>query len=410
MTAPVTDFDFNDPQFLADPWPILRRLRDQDPVFWSATHRAWIVTRHADVLQCFRDRRLSASRIVPFLETVPGGLGDDFPLIRRFENAWITNVDEPIHGRLRRLMLNAFSKPVVESLRPKAARISREILAEVDGREVDFVSEVARELPSRVVTEMFGVPAAQRAQFAGWAGDIQQATGAAVLTRAMIEKYHQTLVDMNAALKVLIDERRVNPQHDLLTAFVRARDEGDALSEDEMLGACHATIIGGFETTMHMLTLGLITLAGRPPLQAWLLRGPKECQQVVDELLRWIGMAKGMLRIAREEFEWHGKRIRPGDLVFGMNMSASHDERVFASPEDIDPSRNNTMSAAFGMGMHHCLGHLLARMELGEFFSATFADHDVEILEQGRRHINSFAFRGLEGLQVRIVRRRASAA
>lgn len=405
MAAVIDDLDFNAPGFLRDPWPTLRQLRAQEPVFWSRTHHAWIVTRHADILDCFRDKRLTASRIVPFLETIPGGLGDDFPLIRRFENAWITNVDDPIHSRLRKLMLNAFSKPVVESLRPKARAVSRELLAAVDGREIDFVAEVARELPARVVTGMFGVPPGQRDQFAQWASDIQQATGAAVLTRQMVERYHQTLVELSAALAELIEARRREPQQDLLTELVRARDAGDSLSEDELLAACHATIIGGFETTMHMLTLGLIELAAHPELHAQLHAGPQQCQQLIDELMRYVGMVKGMLRIAREDFEWHGKPIRRGDLVFGMNMSGSRDETVWQDPDRIVPSRNNRMSMAFGAGPHHCLGHLLAKMELAEFFDEAFAHHEVEILEREPRHINSFAFRGLEGLRVRITRR-----
>lgn len=294
---------------------------------------------------------------------------------------------------------------MVESLRPKARATSRELLAAVDGREIDFVAEVARELPARVVTGMFGVPPDMRDRFATWAGDIQRATGAAVLTRAMVERYHRTLEELSAALMVLIEARRREPQSDLLTELVRARDEGDQLSEDELLGACHATIIGGFETTMHMLTLGLIELVERPHLQARLHAGPKECQQLVDELLRHIGMVKGMLRIAREDFEWHGKSIRRGDLVFGMNMSGSRDERVWQNPDEFDPARNNALSMAFGAGPHHCLGHLLAKMELAEFFDETFAHYDVAILDEQRRHINSFAFRGLEELRVRITRR-----
>lgn len=405
MAAVVDDLDFNSDAFLNDPWPILAQLREQDPVFWSRTHQAWIITRHADILNCFRDRRLSASRIVPFLETIPGGLGEDFPLIRRFENAWISNVDDPIHSRLRKLMLNAFSKPVVESLRPKAREVSRELLAAVDGRDIDFVAEIARELPARVVTGMFGVPPGRRAEFARWAGDIQQATGAAVLTRPMIERYHQTLAELSAALMELIEFRRREPQDDLLTALVRARDAGDQLSEDELLGACHATIIGGFETTMHMLTLGLIEFAGKPELLPHLLGGTDACQQTIDELMRHVGMVKGMLRIAREDFEWHGKQIRRGDLVFGMNMSGSRDEAVWKDADRMDPLRNNRMSMAFGAGPHHCLGHLLAKMELGEFFTETFAHYDVQIRETRHQHINSFAFRGLERLPVRITRR-----
>jgi cytochrome P450 len=311
----------------------------------------------------------------------------------------------PTHSRLRRLMVNAFSKPVVESLRPKTVAISRALLAEVAGRDVDFVANVARELPSRVVTEMFGVPEALRERFAVWAGNIQQATGAAVLSRAMVEAYHQTLVDMNVELMKLIEARRREPQADLLTAFVRARDAGDQLSDDELLGACHATIIAGFETTMHMLTLGLIELAERPSLRAYMLQGPAQTQKTIDELLRYIGMAKGMLRIARCDFEWHGKMIRQGDFVYGMNMSGSRDERVWNNPDEIDPERNNALSMAFGPGMHYCLGHLLAKMELGEFFTAAFAHYDVTIQDAERRYINSFTFRGLESLTVRIMPR-----
>lgn len=403
----VTDIDFGSPEFLRDPWTPLRRLQDQDPVFWSETQKAWIVTRHADVIATFRDRRLSASRIVPFLETVPGGLGEEFPLIRRFEEKWISNVDEPIHGRLRKLMINAFSRGVVEGLRPGTRKISREIIDAVEGREVDYVHDVARELPARVLTEMFGIPASMRDQFAAWAGDIQQATGAAVLDRGMIEQYHTTLCEMNVALRTLIMERRAEPKDDLLSRFIEARDAEDKLSEDELLGACHATIIAGFETTMHMLTLGMIELAERPDLQSYLLSSPAQSAKLTDELLRYIGMAKGMLRIAREDFEWHGKQIHAGDFIYGMNISANRDERAWSNPDTIDPERDNARSAAFGPGMHFCLGHLLARMELAEFFTELFGGYDVALLSDERPYINSFTFRGLERLPVKITRKQA---
>jgi pimeloyl-[acyl-carrier protein] synthase len=404
-SAPVADIDFGSPDFLCDPWTPLRQLQDQDPIFWSETQKAWIVTRHADVITTFRDPRLSASRIVPFLETVPGGLGDDFPLIRHFEEKWISNVDAPIHSRLRKLMLNAFSKSVVESLRPSAHGVSQDILEEVEGREVDYVLDVARQVPARVITAMFGIPADRREQFASWAGDIQQATGAAVLDRAMIEKYHTTLVEMNVALRELIAERRLAPKEDLLSQFIQARDANDKLTEDELLGACHATIIAGFETTMHMLVLGMIELAERPSLQEYLLASPQQASKAVDELLRYIGMAKGMLRIAKEDFEWHGKQIHSGDFVFGMNISANRDERVWKDPDSIDPDRDNMRSAAFGPGMHFCLGHLLAKMELAEFFTELFGNYKIEILSDERTWINSFTFRGLEHLPVRITRK-----
>lgn len=402
---PTADIDFGSPEFLRDPWTPLLRLQDSDPVFWSEKQHAWIVTRHEDVVATFRDSRLSASRIIPFLETMPGGLGDDFPLIRRFDDKWISNVDQPIHARLRKLMMNAFSRGVVESLRAKTRKVSADILAGVEGREVDYVHDVARELPSRVLTEMFGIPAAMRDQFATWAGDIQQATGAAVLDRPMVERYHQTLVDMNVALGELIAERRVAPQDDLLTQFVIARDEGDRLSEDELLAACHATIIAGFETTMHMITLGTLELLERPALQRQLLSGPEQTGKVVEELLRYIGMAKGMLRIAREDFEWHGQQIRKGDFVFGMNISANRDPRVWDAADEINPERDNRASMAFGPGMHFCLGHLLAKMELGEFYNELFGTYDVAVLSDERPWINSFTFRGLERLPVRITRK-----
>jgi cytochrome P450 len=401
----IDDLDFGAPQVLADPWSALRLLQDQDPVFWSRTQHAWIITRHADVTACFRDERLSASRIVPFLETIPGGLGEDFPLIRRFENAWISNVDLPVHGRLRRLMGKAFSRSVVERLRPVTRTLSRDVLAQAAGRDIDFVAEIGKVLPSSVIAKMFGIPEAWRERFALWAANIQQATGAAVLTREMVEIYHDTLIAMNAALLELIEERRHSPKDDLLNEFVQARDAGDKLSDDELLGACHATIIAGFETTMHMMTLGVIELAERPQLRNYLLSGPDEAQQTVDELLRYLGMAKGMLRIACCDFEWHGKAIRKGDFVYGMNISANRDPRVWDCPDEILPQRDNACSMAFGPGLHSCLGHLLARMELAEFFSETFTAYDVRLLSDERPYINSFTFRGLERLPVRLTAR-----
>lgn len=408
MSSPdlVEDLDFGTPEALADPWTPLLRLQEQDPVFWSASERAWIVTRHADVLTAFRDQRLSASRIVPFLASMPGGLSDEeFPLIRRFENAWITNVDLPTHSRLRRLMAAAFSRPVVEGLRAKAAAASAAILAEVLGRDVDYVHEIAAELPARLIAEMFGIPSELRHQFATWAANIQRATGAATLTRAMVADYHQTLVDLNAELQKLIEQRRAEPRDDLLTRFVQARDAGDRLSDDELLGACHATIIAGFETTMHMLTLGMIELAEREWLRDYALASPEAMRKTVDELLRYIGMVKGMLRIARANFTWHGKEIHAGDFVYGMNIAANRDPRVWKCADQILPERDNSQSAAFGPGMHFCLGHLLAKMELAEFFTQLFQNYRIELLSDERPYINSFAFRGLERLPVRITRK-----
>ncbi|MFD2137800.1 cytochrome P450 [Novosphingobium resinovorum] len=115
---------------------------------------------------------------------------------------------------------------------------------------------------------------------------------------------------------------------------------------------------------------------------------------MVDELLRYIGMAKGMLRIAREDFEWHGHTIRKGDFVYGMNISANRDPRMWQRPDEIDPNRDNNRSMAFGPGMHFCLGHLLAKMELAEFFTELFGSYDVAILSAERPWINSFTFRG----------------
>ena len=401
----IHDVDFGSPEFLADPWTPLRILQDQDPVFWSEKQQAWIVTRYDDVLATFRDQRLSASRIVPFLSTVIPDLREAYPLIARFEEKWISNVDQPVHSRLRRLMASAFSKGVVESLRVEARKISGEILREVEGREVDYVHSVARELPARLITAMFGIPDDLRDQFADWAGAIQQATGAAVLDRAMVDDYHKTLVAMNVELLKLIEERRREPRTDLLSQFVQARDANDQLSDDELLGACHATIIAGFETTMHMLVLGMLELDQRPALQERFLTSQQDAARVVDELLRYIGMAKGMLRIARETFEWHGKTIRQGDFVYGMNISANRDPRMWTNPDAVDPDRDNSRSAAFGPGMHFCLGHLLAKMELAEFFTELFAGYDVAILSDERPWINSFTFRGLERLPVRITRK-----
>lgn len=400
--APIEDVDFGSPAFLEDPWSPLRALQDQDPVFWSATQGAWIVTRYEDVLATFRDPRLSASRIVPFLSTIVADVRTEYPLIGLFEEKWISNVDQPVHSRLRRLMANAFSRKVVEGLRPASRAIADEILTGIEGREAEYVHEVARELPARVVTALFGIPPELRDQFATWAGHIQQATGAAVLDRAMVELYHQTLADMNVELLKLIEARRAAPQEDLLSQFVQARDANDQLSDEELLGACHATIIGGFETTMHMLTLGLLELHADPALQARLLAGPADAAKVVDELLRYIGMAKGMLRIAREDFEWHGKTIRAGQFVYGMNISANRDPRQWTNPDAIDPDRDNSRSAAFGPGMHFCLGHLLAKMELAEFFTELFGRYEVELLSDELPWINSFTFRGLERLPVRI--------
>jgi cytochrome P450 len=356
MTA--TQADLLSPEAVADPYPLLAELREHDPVHWSERYRSWFVTRYADVDAALRDPRFSSDRIAPYRRARLEGPDTD-PAVRAAFGVledWMVFKDPPDHTRLRKLLSRAFTPRAVERVRPRIAEIADELLDELgragDGT-ADLIGDYAYPLTSSVVAEMLGVPRADRARFKDWSDRI---TG--LVFGGMGDPDRHTdgadgMAELTAYLRDLVEDHEGD---DLLTALIRARDEGDALTHDEVVSTGVLLLFAGHETTTNLIGNGILAL----------LRHPSESPEapgLVEELLRWDGPAKTIARLMATDVELGGRTLRAGDRVFLSPAAANRDPAVFEDPDRLDVSRKPGRQLGFGVGLHYCLGAPLARLE-----------------------------------------------
>jgi nocardicin N-oxygenase len=274
----------------------------------------------------------------------------------------IVEMDPPEHTRVRRIASKAFTAKRVESLRPRAQEVVDALLDDVAKAEgaVDLVEGLCLPLPITVICEVLGVAYEDRSKFGAWARVFMSSSAH---TADEIVEAHGHLMGY---LGELVAARRARPTDDLLGALVLARDEGDALSEDELVNLGFSLLVGGFETTAAQLGKFIFFLVQHPEDLTRLRERPELVPTAVEELLRLINLAAGtsLSWVATEDVELGGITIRAGDAVMASAAAANRDESVFDDPEHFDITRDPNPHIAFGHGAHFCIGAHLARMEL----------------------------------------------
>jgi pimeloyl-[acyl-carrier protein] synthase len=392
----------------------LGTLREIEAVHWSEASRGWMITRHADVDDALQGRfPLSLRRVKNIIFTpLPPADQAQLPLLRRFIPHWIIEMDPPEHTRLRKLLVKAFSKKVVEAMRPFVKERVAMLMDNLERQpQTEFNEAIARQLPGSVVLKLFGLPQEHLSRLKDWANAFQEGIGVPYADMAAKKLAETALKEMTDLFVEEIERRRRGPvrDDDLISSLLAASVDGDALTEDEMLGALQLILVAGHDTTSSTLTLGLAALADHPDLWEYMYRHEDKMLESCLELMRFVAMSTAQVRVAAEDFEWHGKRLKKGDFVWLMFAAANRDPRVFADPERIDPSRNNERSMVFAPGLHHCIGHLLAKMQVTEFFGSLvrrFAG--AEVLDPRLDFMSQISFRGLYHLNVKMQARKAS--
>jgi nocardicin N-oxygenase len=314
----------------------------------------WIVLRYEDVRAVQTDPRFSRQAMVgkDVARTAP------YPL----QGGSIVEMDPPEHTRVRRIVSKAFTAKRVEALRPRAHDVVDALLDDLAKTEgaVDLVEGLCLPLPITMICEVLGVAYEDRSKFAAWARVFMSSSAR---TADEMMEAHGHLMQYLAGL---VAQRRAQPTDDLLGALVLARDEGDALTEDELVNLGFSLLVGGFETTAAQLGKFLLFLLDHPDDLALLGERDDLVPSAVEELLRLINLAAGtsLAWVATEDVELGGVAIRAGDAVMASAAAANRDESVFADPERFDITRDPNPHVAFGHGAHFCIGAHLARMEL----------------------------------------------
>jgi len=350
----------------------LDQTREDQPIVWNDTHRAWIVSRYDDCLTAFAGSfPLSARRLAPdfLFRSVPEDERPHvLPLLTSYVQHWVVNLDPPEQTRLHRLLARAFSNKVVNVIRPFVRDYIAQVFDSLDtSGEVDFVNEVAGLVPGFTIGRLFGFDDRQV--------DFLPAQSKAIVDalfgysdRAFVEAGEAALRELTDHVMAAIKTRKSEPCDDIISQLLQVSDDQGALTEEEIIASVQVLLIAGYDTTVNALSLSMLTLA-RQSEDVWnrvMEEGNRSA--FVEELLRSSPLAGATTRFAVEDFRWRDQQIKKGDLVMLMIGAANRDPRVFDSPGAFDLKRTGKKHLTFAPGIHHCIGSQLARMQIEEVF------------------------------------------
>ena len=362
-------WDPYDPAWVADPYGVYAALRRDNPVHRNALG-FWVFTRHADCLAVLRDRRSSSDgRNVDGGSVVPLR-ADEFgprsgPETMLAEMAPFLFRDPPDHTRLRGLVQKAFTPRVVEGLRPRVEEICDELLDAALARgEADLVADYAYPLPVQIIVEMLGVPAEDHEQFRVWSDALARGLDPDfLLPPEAVQQRLGAILSFVQYFASLIEQRRTRPGEDLLSRLIAAEEQGDVLTQGELLSTCILLLVAGHETTVNLVSGGALALMEHPDQLARFRDDLSVMRSGVEEMLRFVPPVQLTGRVALEDMEVGGARIAAGEFSMLLIGSANRDPDAFDDPDTFDVGRADNNHLGFGFGIHHCLGAPLARLE-----------------------------------------------
>ncbi len=350
-----------DPAVLADPYPLYRRLRTEDPVHWDHYLKAWVVTRYADVITVLH--RFSAAR-TPTPEQLSAMDLDALNPIAQVMVKQMLFMDPPSHSRLRGLASQAFTPRRVAVLRSHIQQICDNLLDRVaDAGEMDVISDLAAPLPAIVTAEMLGVPTSDHEQLKTWSADFAMMLGNFQHNPDHVQKVLSSTAEMTSYFRDAIRDQRRSPREGLIHAFLTAEMNGDRLSDDEVIANVIVTMVGGQETTTNLIGNGLLTLLRHPDELSRLRANLDLIPSAVEELLRYDSPSQHTARLAPDDIVLGGKLIRKRQAVIAVMAAANRDPERFPDPDRVDLAREDNRHVAFGWAAHFCFGAPLARTE-----------------------------------------------
>ena len=382
-----------------DPYPTYARLREEAPLFHNPEVGFWALSRHADVIDAFRDSERFSSAHGVSLE--PSAYGPDAHRTSSF-----IAMDPPMHGRMRGLVSRAFTPRRVEKLEPDIRALARTHLdrALADGPDMDLIADLAGKLPMDVISELIGVPAADRDELRRLADLVLHREEGNIDVPVAGMEASLTLVGYYADM---VAERRRRPAGDLTSALIAAELDGRRLSDDDLIGFLFLMVVAGNETTTKLLGHAWYWAWRNPSERATAFADPARIPDWVEETLRYDTSSQFIVRTATEDIALHGGVIPAGDRVVLMLGSANRDPRAFPDPDRFDLDRaHDGQLASFGFGRHFCLGASLARLEARvalEELVDRVADYDID--EAGAQRVHSANVRGFATLPTTVTLR-----
>jgi cytochrome P450 len=357
------------PEFIANPYPFYHRLRVADPMHLTPIG-LHVASRHADIVSILCDKRFGKDFIGRMTRRSGPQILDE-PVYRSMSH-WMLQLDPPDHGRLRGLVVRAFTARRIEDMRPRIQAIVDEIIDRVEPRgAMDIIADFAFRLPVTVICDMLGIPEEDREVFFTSSREGGRLLDLTPLTNAEIAQQNAVNLAMAEYFRRLFDLRRREPGDDLTTKLVQAEQDGDKLTNEELTANVILLFGAGHETTVNLIGNGLLALHRNPDQLRLLQNDPSPMANAVDELLRYDSSVQVTGRTTLEDVdEIGGIALAKGQSVVCLLGSANRDPAVYSDADRLDITRSDVRPLSFGGGIHYCVGAQLARIE-GEIAIAT---------------------------------------
>ena len=357
-----------DPDVLADPYPLYRKLRMEDPVHWDPYLHAWVVTSYAEAAEVLH--RFSA-QVTSTPEKLAALGMDELGPIAHVMVRQMLFLDPPQHSRVRRLASAAFTPRRVERLRDHIEQITDSLIdAAIARGRMEVMADLADPLPAIITAEMLGVPTEDHRRLKAWSQDFAEMLGNFQHNPGRAARVAESLQEMTTYFQSAVRRQATQPTEGLVNALTMAEVDGDRLTEDEVVANIIITLVGGQETTPNLIGNGLLTLLRHPEEMDRLRRNPALIPGAVEELLRYESPSQHTARLARDDVELGGRLIKRGQVVIAVMGAANRDPDRFPDPDRLDIERADNRHLAFGWAGHFCFGAPLARIEGQVAFSA----------------------------------------
>jgi cytochrome P450 len=398
------------PEDIANPYPVYQRYRDNDPVHWSPataeTAGSWYVFGYNDVASVLSSQHFGRnSRVArPGDPAAPALVPANHDSLRRIVQNWLVFMDPPRHTDLRSLVTKEFSPKVVTALRKRINDIATKLIIEQREKStIELVDGFAAPFPILVISELLGVPEDLCSWFRECAVSLQEASTARAGRRADGYTRAETAGrELAGYFRQEAQRRRSEDHDDLVSLLVQARDRGELLTDDEIIGTCIHLLTAGHETTTNLICKSVLALLGNHDVFHELRANPELMRNAVDELVRYDSPVQMVTRWCYRDEVLHGRDIHRGDKVVLVLGSANRDPLQFPDPDALCLDRGTSRHCGFGLGIHYCLGANLARAEAEIGLTTLFENFpQLRLTDEPAQYANDMVFHGPSRLVLR---------
>jgi cytochrome P450 len=357
--------NFLTPSYFNNPYSAYKYMHESAPVFWSKKVNAWIVSPFLEVEEGLHGEQLIAKgRIAAAASHFTPEEREQYPVSQWTLNRYMNFQDPPDHTRFRRLISKSFTPRSISAMEPKIEMIVSRLLDEVTKKEsFNLVDDFSFQLPSLVICELLGMPIEKQGDLKRWADGLAGFIASAQVTTEKAIFAESVALEAQEYLKQLFEEIRRNPGENLLSRVLTAPSEDDKLTDQELAALTVNLFFAGFETTEGLISNMVRALSDNPDQLELLRNNPELIDPAVEEALRFDSSIQKQSRIAGEDIDIHGQKIKKGDYVHFMIGAANRDPLRFSNPERFDITRKDAGNVSFGHGIHFCIGAPLARLE-----------------------------------------------